>query len=84
MGSKAILLIAVPYVFSIVYPRPETFPVLIPIDLSRVEDSRNLFLAARADSSLLISVYSIRRYFDGIFPLNLLPYNYPYVSENTA
>jgi len=60
-----------------VYPRPETLPLVIPITVSSVQDLANIEAAAAADPKWLISVYSYRRYYDGIFPYNLLPYNYP-------
>jgi len=61
-----------------VYERPETFPILIPIDLSRIEDIRNIEKAAANTKKYLFTCYSTRRYFDGVFPYNLLPYNLPY------
>ena len=60
-----------------VYPRPETLPLVIPITVSSIQDLANIEAAAAADPKWLISVYSYRRYYDGIFPYNLLPYNYP-------
>ena len=65
-----------------VYPRPETLPLVIPITVSSVQDLANIEAAAAADPKWLISVYSYRRYYDGIFPYNLLPYNYPGVRES--
>ena len=62
-----------------VYKRPETFPILIPIDLSSLDDFRNIENAAANTKKYLFTCYSTRRYFDGVFPYNLLPYNLPYV-----
>ena len=31
----------------------------------------------------MLTVYTYKRYFDGIFPLNLLPYNYPSTVSST-
>ena len=64
-----------------VHRRPETFPILIPIDLSSIEDFKNIEKAAANTKKYLFTSYSTRRYFDGIFPYNLLPYNLPYVRE---
>jgi len=64
-----------------VYKRPETFPILIPIDLSSLEDFRNIEKAAAGTKKYLFSCYSTRRYFDGVFPYNLLPYNLPYAAS---
>ena len=67
-----------------VYPEPETLPIIIPITADTVQDISNIESAAASDPSYLISVYSYRRYFDGIFPLNLLPYSFPQsVSSNS-
>merc|ERR1711925_2812 len=62
----------------VVHKRPETFPILIPIDLSSAQDFRNIERAAANTKKYLFTCYSTRRYYDGVFPYNLLPYNLPY------
>ena len=62
-----------------VYPRPETLPIIIPIMADTPQDLANIEAAAASDPKYLLTVYTYRRYFDGIFPYNLLPYNYPSV-----
>ena len=65
-----------------VHPRPETRPIVVPLTLGSVEDFRLLEAAAQGTQRYLLSAYSTRRYTDGIWPLNLLPYSLPYVSKD--
>ena len=47
-------------------------------------NNNNIYQRAAANTKkYLITVYSPRRYYDGIFPYNLLPYNLPGVSLDT-
>ena len=55
-----------------VYKRPETLPIIIPIDLSSIEDFRNIEKAAANTKKYLFTAYSIRRYYEGVFPYNLI------------
>ena len=51
------------------------------VSITSARDLANIEAAAAADPRYLVTVYSYRRYYDGIFPYNLLPYNYPGVSQ---
>ena len=53
------------------------------MSITSARDLANIEAAAAADPRYLVTVYSYRRYYDGIFPYNLLPYNLPGVSLDT-
>ena len=56
-------------------------PAGVQVSITSARDLANIEAAAAADPRYLVTVYSYRRYYDGIFPYNLLPYNYPGVSS---
>ena len=62
-----------------VHKRPETLPIVLPVAMETSQDLKNLERAAANTKRYWISVYSYKRYNEGIFPYNLLKYNLPYV-----
>jgi hypothetical protein len=61
-----------------VYDEPETLPIVIPAQVDSAQDVAAMERAALGTKDWLFSAYSAKRYFPGIFPYNLLPYDLPY------
>lgn len=56
-----------------IHPHPETLPLVIPFSLDNMGDIKRIERLSMSTKKYQISIYSVRRFTEGVFPYNVLP-----------